>query len=83
MYGLLLQNMSEYIIKVFGDKKWIEIRDSLKITQVRKINFRIFFNIAFFMDDPNFSLLGWFRRNRQFSRRPAHQDGKEIFTGKN
>ena len=31
MYGLLLLNMQEYVEKVFGVKKWIEIRDSLKI----------------------------------------------------
>ncbi|XP_059085656.1 soluble guanylate cyclase 88E-like isoform X1 [Tigriopus californicus] len=31
MYGLLLQNMAEYIIKVYGDKQWQEIKTSLKI----------------------------------------------------
>ena len=33
MYGLLLQNLAEYVIKVYGDKKWKEIKDSLKIEQ--------------------------------------------------
>ena len=34
MYGLLLQNMAEYVVKVYGDKKWKEIKDALKIQQV-------------------------------------------------
>ena len=31
MYGLLLVNMQEYVEKVFGVKKWIEIKEALKI----------------------------------------------------
>ena len=31
MYGLLLMNMQEYVEKVFGAKKWVEIKEALKI----------------------------------------------------
>jgi hypothetical protein len=34
MYGLLLRNFHEYIVKTYGDKKWKEIKDNLKLTQV-------------------------------------------------
>lgn len=36
MYGLLLQNMVEYIVKVYGEEKWTEIKDHLKI-KVRSV----------------------------------------------
>ena len=31
MYGLLLENMKAFIIEAFGEKKWNEVRDSLKL----------------------------------------------------
>ena len=31
MYGLLLMNMQEYVEKVFGAKKWVEVKEALKI----------------------------------------------------
>jgi len=35
MYGLLLKNLQAYIIKNHGAKKWKEIKEALKIDQVR------------------------------------------------
>ena len=34
MYGILLQNLAAYIIDKHGERKWNEIKESLKITQV-------------------------------------------------
>ena len=31
MYGLLLVNMQQYVEKVFGAKKWIEVKEGMKI----------------------------------------------------
>ena len=31
MYGLLLMNMQEYVEKTFGAKKWVEVKEALKI----------------------------------------------------
>lgn len=38
MYGLLLQNLSQYVINVYGEKKWEEIRTGLKIKEVGAID---------------------------------------------
>ena len=35
MYGLLLINLQDYVTKVFGAKKYEEVRDALKIKDVR------------------------------------------------
>ena len=37
MYGLLLENMGQYVIKVYGDKKWNDVLTALKIENVSKI----------------------------------------------
>ena len=34
MYGLLLINLQDYVTKVFGAKKYEEVRDALKIKDV-------------------------------------------------
>ncbi len=34
MYGLLLRNLQEYVISAFGEKKWKEIKEALKIKEV-------------------------------------------------
>ena len=31
MYGLLLENMKAFVIEAFGEKKWNEVKDSLKL----------------------------------------------------
>ena len=31
MYGLLLANMQEFVVKTYGAKAWQEVRESLKI----------------------------------------------------
>ena len=33
MYGLILQNMSEYIKKTFGPGKWKEIKEKMDMTE--------------------------------------------------
>ena len=35
MYGLLLMNLQAFIVKNYGAKKWKEIKEALKIDQVR------------------------------------------------
>ncbi len=37
MYGLLLLNMQEYVIKTYGNKAWQDLSKALKIAQVCKI----------------------------------------------
>lgn len=32
MYGLLLQNLKEYVVKIYGAKKWNEVAESFKMT---------------------------------------------------
>ncbi len=34
MYGLLLQNMQEYVVKTYGQNKWDELKAALKIKEV-------------------------------------------------
>lgn len=34
MYGLILQNMAEYIRKSFGPGKWNQVRDKMEIKEV-------------------------------------------------
>ena len=42
MYGLLLMNMQEYVEKTFGAKKWVEIKEALKIkVTISKIEYRL------------------------------------------
>ena len=41
MYGLLLVNMQQYVEKVFGAKKWIEVKEGMKIKVIS--NHQIFF----------------------------------------
>ena len=46
MYGLLLVNMQQYVEKVFGAKKWIEVKEGMKIKVIfnDKIVFKWSFN---------------------------------------
>ena len=33
MYGLLLENMKAFICEAFGEKKWNEVKDALKLKE--------------------------------------------------
>ena len=64
MYGLLLVNMQQYVEKVFGAKKWIEVKEGMKIKvifihQISDIwNFLIMFNLS----NPSFLYFSYFRK---------------------
>ena len=42
MYGLLLQNLQDYVVKKFGEKKWDAIREALKMKDV-SMNFPLYY----------------------------------------
>lgn len=42
MYGLLLENMGQYVVKVYGDKKWKDVLQALKIEEVKSISAKLF-----------------------------------------
>ena len=37
MYGLILQNMAEYIKNVHGEKAWAKVKEQLQLEQVISI----------------------------------------------
>ena len=53
MYGILLQNLAAYVIDKHGERKWNEIKESLKLTQVSK--FEVYG--CFFLNYPYYSPL--------------------------
>ena len=61
MYGLLLVNMQQYVEKVFGAKKWIEVKEGMKI---KVIFIQQISDILFMLDLRNASFLhfSYFRK---------------------
>ena len=44
MYGLILQNMVEYIKNVHGEKAWTKVKEQLQLEQVISIKLIVVYN---------------------------------------